>query len=354
MTARPAFGAGFDDWLRHVVAQVTGGAGPATFRRLAGHASARTYWRGTWDAGRSVVVMVLPPDAPPDEIGRAGQPLGPAPFVDVQSYLQRIGVRVPAILGWNQAEGWVVLEDLGDDMMVSRLAAGASPGPLYRAAIDQLAAMRVAAEAHPDPDCVAFRRCYDRDLYAWELEHFLEWVLTADRRATLSSAEDAVVARHFDAIADRLAGEPLGFTHRDYQSRNLMLLPGDRQVVIDFQDALLGPRHYDLVALLRDSYVRLDQRFITEMVRHYLQACQAAGGAAPPEGPFRELFDLLTVQRKLKDAGRFVYLDRVKGNPDFLKFVPVALDYVRQAFSRLPALAELQAVLGRYVAELAC
>lgn len=354
MTPLPPRGVGLDGWLRGVVAQVTGGTGPVTFQRLAGHASARTYWRGVWDAQRSVVVMVLPPDAPPDEIGRAGQPLGAAPFVDVQGYLQRIGVRVPAILGWSQAEGWVVLEDLGDEMMVNRLAAGAPPGPLYRAAIDQLAAMRVAAEAQPDPACVAFRRSYDRDLYAWELEHFLEWVLVADRQATLSAAEGAVVTEHFEAIADRLAAEPLGFTHRDYQSRNVMLVPGEGQAVIDFQDALLGPRHYDLVALLRDSYVRLDQRFIAEMVAHYLQACEAAGGAAAAEGSFRELFDLLTVQRKLKDAGRFIYLDRVKGNPDFLKFVPVALDYVRQAFARLPALAELQAVLGRHVPELAC
>jgi len=123
----------------------------------------------------------------------------------------------------------------------------------------------------------------------------------------------------------RLASEPAGFTHRDYQSRNIMVLDGGEQAVIDFQDALLGPRQYDLVSLLRDSYVTLDQQFIGRMVRRYLVVTAGGGGAEMDEGQFREVFDLLTIQRKLKDAGRFVYIDRVKGNPDFLRFVPVAL-----------------------------
>ena len=158
--------------------------------------------------------------------------------------------------------------------------------------------------------------------------------------------------RCFDELARRLAGEPAGFTHRDYQSRNIMVLQGGEQALIDFQDALLGPRQYDLVSLLRDSYVTLDQDLIGRMVGRYLVATAAAGGPEIDAGEFREVFDLLTVQRKLKDAGRFVYIDRVKSNADFLQFVPVALGYVREAFGRLPAMADLQAVLSRYVPEL--
>jgi aminoglycoside/choline kinase family phosphotransferase len=168
----------------------------------------------------------------------------------------------------------------------------------------------------------------------------------------MSGPEQRLVDRCFDELARRLAGEPAGFTHRDYQSRNIMVLRGGEQALIDFQDALLGPRQYDLVSLLRDSYVPLDQDLIGRMVDRYLAVTAAAGGPEIDATEFREVFDLLTIQRKLKDAGRFVYIDRVKSNADFLQFVPVALRYVREAFGRLPAMADLQVVLSRYVPEL--
>jgi aminoglycoside/choline kinase family phosphotransferase len=318
--------------------------------RLAGHASLRSYWRvGTPPA--SHVVMVMPPGARPEEVTKGGAPAEET-FVDVQRYLAALGVRVPAILGFEPREGLMVLEDLGDDMLETRLLAGEPPGPLYAAAIDQLAALRAAAEARPGGS-IAFARSFDRDLYRWELEHFVEWGLEAWKQGRLSPAERAVADRHFDAIAAALDAEPKGFTHRDYQSRNLMVLPSGEQVVIDFQDALLGPRQYDLVALLRDSYVELEAPFVEAMLRRYLERFAAAGGPALDYGPFRATFDLLTVQRKLKDAGRFVFIDRVKHNPGFLPSIPASLRYVREAFARRPELQELQDVLARHVPELA-
>jgi N-acetylmuramate 1-kinase len=338
--------------LLDVVHRATGRSmAGAPVARLAGHASMRTYWRVGEAGAGSVVVMVLPSSAAPEEIGKGGAS-GPAPFVDVQRYLDAIGVRVPAIHGWSQEEGWVVLEDLGDEMMVNRLQAGDPADVLYAAAVDLLARMRVTADRHPDAGCVAFSRAFDGDLYRWELGHFLEWGLQA-RGVELTPAELEVVDRHFSAIVDRLGSEPRGFTHRDFQSRNLMSLPGGALAVIDFQDALLGPREYDLVALLRDSYVELDQGFIDRMIRRYVEAVGALGGPELGFDRCREVFDLLTVQRKLKDAGRFVFIDRVKGNPSFLPFVPRALGKVREAFARQPGLADLQAVLAAHVPELA-
>jgi aminoglycoside/choline kinase family phosphotransferase len=347
-------------WVTVLVERATGvPAGRISVERRAGHASVRTYWRARWGGGTpaSAVVMVLPRDTPAEEIGKDA-PTGPQAFVNVQRYLARIGVRVPRILDWSQEEGFVVLEDLGDETLVARLEAGDPPEAHYLAAVDQLARMRAAADAAPDPECIAFQRCYDRDLYRWELEHFLEWGLAAGKGASLSAPEQRLVDRCFDELAQRLASEPGGFTHRDYQARNIMVLGNGEQAVIDFQDALLGPRQYDVVSLLRDSYVRLEPAFIGRMVRRYLDATAAARGPALDEAAFRETFDLLTVQRKLKDAGRFIYIDRVKSNADFLRFVPVALDYVREAFGRLAArpdwagMADLQAVLSRHVPEL--
>ena len=336
--------------VRAAVARATGReASGLPVKRLAGHASMRSYWR-VGAAPASWVVMVMPPGAGPEEVTKGGRP--PVdPFVDVQRYLGAIGVRVPAILAFEEAEGLMVLEDLGDDMLETRLLAGDDRAALYERAIDQLALLRAAAEARPE-GCLAFTRAFDEDLFRWELHHFREWLLEAWKGAVLSPAERAEVDGWFDRISAALAAEPRGFTHRDYQSRNLMVLPGGEQVVIDFQDALLGPRQYDLVALLRDSYVELPQPFIEAMLRRYLDRLAEAGGPRLEYGPFRETFDLLTVQRKLKDAGRFVFIDRVRKNPGFLVSIPSSLRYVREAFARRPDLAPLQAILARHVPEL--
>jgi N-acetylmuramate 1-kinase len=337
--------------VRAAVTRATGrDVATAPVRRLAGHASLRSYWRvGAYPD--SHVVMVMPPDAKPEEVTKGGPP-AENPFVDVQRYLAGLGVRVPAILAFDEPAGLMVLEDLGDEMLETRLLAGAPVRPLYEAAIDQLARLRAAAEARP-AGSVAFTRAFDAELYRWELDHFREWLLEAWKDETLSAAERAVVDREFDRIAASLAAEPRGFTHRDYQSRNLMVLPSGEQAVIDFQDALLGPRQYDLVALLRDSYVELPPELVDAMLRRYLERLAAAGGPRLEYAPFRATFDLLTIQRKLKDAGRFVFIDRVKKNPGFLVSIPASLRYVREAFGRRPDLAELQAILGRHVPELA-
>jgi aminoglycoside/choline kinase family phosphotransferase len=362
--------------VRGAVARATGtDASRSPVRRLAGHASMRSYWRvGTpatsWpprDAGGvalgaplhpSHVVMVMPPDAKPEEITNGGAP-AVDPFVDVQAFLARLGARVPEIIAFYQDDprgGLMVLEDLGDEMLETRLLAGVPPEPLYEGAIDQLARIRARAERIQEREraaCVAFTRSFDRDLYVWELHHFREWLLEAWKGARLSPGEREVVDREFERIASALDAEPKGFTHRDYQSRNLMVLPSGEQAVIDFQDALLGPRQYDLVALLRDSYVELPAALVERMIRRYLERFAEAGGPRLAYAPFREVFDLLTVQRKLKDAGRFVFIDRVRKNPGFLPSIPASLRYVRDAFARRPDLAELQHILARYVPELA-
>ncbi|HET7754165.1 MAG TPA: phosphotransferase [Anaeromyxobacteraceae bacterium] len=339
--------------VRDAVSRATGrDASSEPVRRLAGHASARSYWRvGTWP--RSLVVMVLPPDSKPEEVTKGAAP-AVDPFVDVQRYLERLGVRVPRIHAFEQGDprgALMVLEDLGDEMLETRLVAGEDPDPLYDRAVDVLARLRADAERQPG-GTVAFSRAFDRDLYRWELDHFREWLLEAWKGASLGAGEREVADRWFDRVAEALDAEPKGFTHRDYQSRNIMVLPGGEQAVIDFQDALLGPRQYDLVALLRDSYVDLGLERVDRLVRLYVERLAAHGGPRLDPDAFRATFDLLTVQRKLKDAGRFVFIDRVKKNSGFLVSIPASLKYVKEAFARRPDLAELQDVLARHVPEL--
>src|SRR5690606_17343956 len=151
-------------------------------------------------------------------------------------------------------------------------------------------------------------------------------------------------------LAKTIASWPQSFVHRDYQSRNLMVrgAPGEEELVwIDFQDALLGPRVYDLVALLNDSYQTFSREFVEERLEEFGQALGL--GEREREQVVWE-FDFVTVQRKLKDAGRFVFIDRVRGNPDYLGFVEPTIEKAFSSMERCksdPLVDELSRLLRR-------
>src|SRR5207253_4502966 len=269
--------------LARAYAEARGGPA-AKIERLPGGAGNRTYWRATEAGGRSAIIMELPPEpAKSEEVSKeaAAQDL---PFLNVHRYLERIGVRVPHVYLDAHRRGFVVIEDLTDQTLEMALRSG-DRTRIYENAIDQLAKLRAHAERNPDPGCVAFTRAFDYDLYQWEFEHFIEYGLLA-RGAKPSEGELKTLRARFDAVSKELAAAPRSFTHRDYQSRNIMVLPTGEQVVIDFQDALQGPRQYDLVALLRDSYVELQRPLIDEMLRRYLQQFAAEGGPRLDEREF--------------------------------------------------------------------
>src|SRR3954470_11170928 len=315
--------------------------------RLAGGAGNRIYWRLVERDGRSAVVMELPPE--PGKSEEASKEPSPKdlPFLDVHRYLERIGVRVPHVFLDAHRRGFVVIEDLTDQTLEMALRKG-DRRKIYEAAIDQRAGLGAPAARNPDPGCIAWSRAFDYELYQWEFEHFVEYGLLA-RGAKPTEAELKTLRTRFDAVSKELAAAPRSFTHRDYQSRNIMVLPSGEQVVIDFQDALQGPRQYDLVALLRDSYVELDRPLIDAMLKRYLARFVEEGGPRLDKGEFVAFFDLLTVQRKLKDAGRFVFIDRVKKNPSFLVHIPSSLRYVAQALTRLPMLTNLREILSKHL-----
>jgi aminoglycoside/choline kinase family phosphotransferase len=335
-----------------LVAFVRGFAGGTggTVETLVGDASTRRYHRVRVAGGNpsSAVIMELPDEPLKSDEATAGDRPPELPFLNVQRYLAAAGYPVPRVYQADLGRGLVALEDLGDRTFESGVtkASAEERGRLYRAAIDQIVALQEIGARAPDPSCLAFSRRFDERLLRWELGHFREWYLEAQRGVALPAAASAVVEAGFDRIAAALAAEPTTLVHRDFQSRNLMLAPELR--VIDFQDALLGTRAYDLVALLRDSYVELGPAEVDALVAYFVRRAGIADEAA-----FRRLFTLQTLQRKLKDAGRFVFIDRVRNNPSFLRWIPTTINYVRDALAAAPAeLAELAAVLGEHAPEL--
>ena len=320
---------------------------------MPGGASTRQYFRVALPNDKSAVAMFVPGGAKPEEIQTAHE--GDRwPFLEVRDLLAERGIDVPSVLAEDTPRGWLVIEDLGDDTLANWLLR--NPGDkraLYTKAVTDLAkAQRSLAEL--PSGCVVASRTFDFDLLRWEIEHFREWGLDA-RGKPLASDDIARFSELADLLAKRVAALPKGFVHRDYQSRNLMVVDDRklRLVWIDFQDALLGPRVYDLVALLNDSYQEFDRAFVEARLADYAEA--AALPHSRSDRDSRTLlnaeFDLVTVQRKLKDAGRFVFIDRQKGNPGFLRFVEPTIKKVGGALARLagedPDMADLRALLAR-------
>jgi aminoglycoside/choline kinase family phosphotransferase len=307
---------------------------PAAIVAMPGGASTRRYLR-VHAGGASYVAMFVPDAAPEEIMAGAGATTARWPFLEVHGLLHGRGVRVPALVAEDCERGLLLLEDLGDETLAAFLErAPARRAEIYRGAVTDLSRAQRALGALPEGSIIA-GRSFDEKLLRWELDHFREWGLDARGRALPDDAR-----ARFDAIADRLARRiaswPRGFTHRDYQSRNLMVRGGagdaPELVWIDFQDALLGPRVYDLVALLNDSYQTFDRPFIEARLDEF--AAEAGLDAAGRAELGRE-FDVVTVQRKLKDAGRFVFIDRVKKNPSFLPYFEPSLAKVRAALDRL-------------------
>lgn len=329
---------------------VTGalGAPHLSSEPMPGGASTRQFRRVALP-GRSAVAMYFPDASRPDEIAKTSEAGRRWPFLEVRELLAARGVRVPEVLAEACDDGWIVVEDLGDATLANWLVQEPSRRELvYQVAVRDLARAQRALGDLPAGSIVR-QRAFDEDLLRWEVDHFREWALEA-RGTTLAPDDRALFDRAASHLARTIAGWPRGFVHRDYQSRNLMVLgASDAPALcwIDFQDALLGPRVYDLVALLNDSYQTFDRAFVESRLDEYAAVLGLDADARRAVG--RE-FDVVTVQRKLKDAGRFVFIDRVKGNPGFLGFVEPTIAKARAALDRLgddPVLRDLAALLAR-------
>ncbi len=310
---------------------------PYVWSTMAGGASTRKYFRVAYENGRTAVAMFVPEGAKAEELEKSRSSVR-WPFLEVRDLLAEAGVRVPTVYLDKTDRGWLLLEDLGDDTLANYLAREpAQKTAIYKRAVADLAAAQLCLSALPS-ESVVCSRVFDRDLLLWEIQHFREWGLEA--RGIVLSANDRET---FDALAERLAAKiaswPRGFVHRDYQSRNLMVNQGDI-TWIDFQDALLGPRVYDLVALLNDSYQVFDREFVDARIAEFAFALSVDPNVLATE------FDTVTVQRKLKDAGRFVFIDRVKNNSSFLQFVEPTIEKV---FASLGRLASADADMAEWI-----
>lgn len=304
---------------------------------VAGDASFRRYYRLNWNNGRqdtSYIVM----DAPPPEEDCA-------PFVRIARHWFRQGVRVPEIIAQDIEQGFLLLEDFGDNQLLSNLSdSRVLTDRLYRNAMDSLIRIQQTHDLELPP--------YDHALLMREMDLFREWFCLQWLELDLSTQELSLLDHTFEYLCHSALQQTQVPVHRDYHSRNLMLTADEQIGIIDFQDAVQGPITYDLVSLLKDCYLHWPAADVSEWRNAYLSKLQAAQllPADYSTEKFRQEFDLMGAQRHIKVLGIFSRLWLRDGKPGYLNDIPRTLQHLLEATAEYQNLAQFhQWLLDRIV-----
>jgi aminoglycoside/choline kinase family phosphotransferase len=320
-----------DRWLlmaRFLAAHGWRGAQPAM---LAGDASFRRYYRLA-DGKRRAVVMDAPP--PREATG---------PFVAVAGMLRRLGLSAPEIYAADAENGFLLLEDFGDDTYTRLLLGGGDEAALYALAIDTLVALHRAVAESGVPDLPP----YDEARLLGEAALLTDWYAPAVLGAPLPAAARDDYLELWRGLLALAELPPPTLVLRDYHVDNLILLAGRDGVrrcgLLDFQDAVIGPASYDVVSLIEDARRDVPGDLQCAMIERYLAAFP---GLDP--GPFRRSAAILAAQRNCKIIGIFTRLARRDRKPLYLGHIPRLWRLVA-ADLRDPVLAPLAAWLDRHL-----
>jgi aminoglycoside/choline kinase family phosphotransferase len=312
--------------------------GAARVVPLTGDASDRRYFRVMPRSGSSFVLALYA--APFD--------YATLPFVNVTALFEALPLPVPRLLGEAGDLGVLALQDLGDVTLQAQLGAASADerDRWYAHAADLLVTLQRRGRELADPRYVPYGIAFDVEKLTWEMDFFTRHFLEAYRGVDLAPATRDALRDALSTIVEALAAEPRVLCHRDYHSRNLMLA-GDALYVIDFQDARMGPDTYDLVSLLRDSYVDLPDALVDRVMTTFASAIGARDLDA-----FRDRFDLMAMQRNLKALGTFGYQAVTRANPVYAQYVPRTLRYVRDNLVRRRRFDRLGEILMGMLPEL--
>ncbi|MEY4848032.1 MAG: hypothetical protein RLZZ36_1145 [Pseudomonadota bacterium] len=327
--------AALTDWvtreLAHDVRGVEVASADASFRR---------YFRVHLRDGASLIVM----DAPP-----AQEDIGP--YLHVGALLAQTGVHVPAVYAVDRERGFVLLEDLGTTSYLSALQDAGRAEALYGEALVALARLQVRGrelqhELAP----------YDEAALRRELVLMPEWFCGRHLQRPVSAAETELFETTFRFLIAEALQQPQVFVHRDYHSRNLMVLPARGPGIIDFQDALAGPVGYDLASIFKDCYIRWPRERVEAWVLAHRQALLGQGArrlAGADDAEFLRWFDLVSVQRHIKILGIFARLWWRDGKSGYLADLPLTVEYLQDSCRRYAELAALGQWLEQVLPQLA-
>jgi N-acetylmuramate 1-kinase len=305
---------------------------PETLRIASADASFRRYFRvdcqlESSNGAATAIVM----DAPP-----ANEDV--KPFIYVAQKLLNAGVRAPKVLASNIDDGFLLLDDLGDATYLGLLNEQSAKA-LYADAIDALIAMQCKADTSNLP-------LYNRELLLREMRLYSQWYVPRHKNVTLTPKQTERLETSFEKIITNNLAQTTGFVHRDYHSRNLMLVAHNNPGIIDFQDAVVGPLTYDLVSLLKDAYIRWEEDQVMDWCIRYWERARKAGLSLPTQfGDFYRDFEWMGLQRHLKILGIFSRLNYRDGKSRYLNDLPLVLEHSIKVCQRYSELFELRNLL---------
>jgi N-acetylmuramate 1-kinase len=292
-------------------------------------ASFRRYFRVNAQGG-SFIVMDAPP--PQEDVG---------PFVSICALFAKSGASLPTVFEADHAQGFLLLADFGGTTYLDVLSSDTSQ-VLYAEALDALIKIQGLSQPGVLPP-------YDEALLRRELELFPEWYLGHHKKVSLEPVERDKLSQTFDRLIQNNLGQAKVFVHRDFHSRNLMLLSGAANPgILDFQDAVCGPITYDLVSLLRDAYIAWDEQMVIDGCARYWERARNARLPVPSDfSEFYRDFEWMGLQRHLKVLGIFARLNYRDGKARYLQDIPLVLDYVIKTASRYNDFRALLRLLER-------
>lgn len=322
-----------EQWMREVWQQPH-----AKIELISGDASFRRYFRCQL-ADQTVIAV----DAPADKEDNPR-------FMAVLTAYRAAGVPVPALHYANVEQGFMALEDLGDEQLLAHLNPE-NAADYYHKALAMLPLVASVTETSQGK-----LPLFDAAHIATENRLFTEWLLGVHLRLTLSEQEQQVIDEAFELLTTNALQQPQVGVHRDYHSRNLMVVAGQQLAVIDFQDAVLGPITYDVASLLRDCYIRWPDSLVEPCLQTWMESAKAAN-QLPADCSWQQVkrwFDLTGIQRHVKASGIFARLNHRDGKSGYLHDIPRTLQYiidVARQYDELTAFAELveQRVLANMV-----
>ncbi len=264
-------------------------------------------------------------------------------WLDVARRLRDVGLRAPQVLAADLDHGYLLIEDLGTRLFLPELDEHSVDG-LYHQAIDSLLTMQREVSVVGLPD-------YDAQRLRAELQLLPDWFFARHLGVELGDGEVQLLEQAFDVLIDNALSQPQVFVHRDFHSRNLLVMSSNGPGIIDFQDAVRGPLCYDLVSLLRDCYVAWPRQRILGWLDHYRSQCLARGGVALDAATLQRDFDWVGLQRHLKVLGIFARLHFRDGKSGYLADLPRVMAYVRTVCAEHGEFAALGALLDKHSAD---
>jgi len=312
---------------------------------LFGDASGRQYFRIVF--GKESAVLMKVADIKPGEFGR-GDSFND--FIAIKNLFDMSGIKVPKIYASIPEQKSLLLEDLGDTTLFKLIQSEKKNRLKHvRSAVDLLVKTQHHLYNRTFFDSPADKRTFDVKLFMDEFYHFYEYMIAKRVYDKPFNGVWPKLEKKFKQISHDLLTQPYLLSHRDFQSKNIMVKNGV-SYLIDFQDALMAPAVYDLVSLLRDSYVVLSDSEVELMLKYYWKTSSTANEIFSCYEDLEKAFYLQTVQRKMKDAGRFIYLNQVKGKEWFLPYVVPTLGYVRSTLIKLE-MGKIIDVLAPFIPE---